>query len=65
MIRDRNDLATKQRSEKAIGPACLIHRRDVDQLVVHEDVHAFVAGDRLEREIQRSDFYRHYIARHR
>ena len=37
--------------------------RHVNQLVVHDDVHALVAGNRLERKVQRRDLHRQRITR--
>ena len=48
----------------AVGPDRLIHRRNVNQFVVHQDVHAVVSGDRLECEVERSDLDGHRIPRH-
>ena len=64
MIGNRDDLPSEQRPEEPVGPGRLIHRRDMNQLVVQEDVHAIVAGDRLEGKIQRRDLDRDDVARH-
>jgi hypothetical protein len=56
-----DDLAAKQPAEEPIGPRCLIHRRHVDQLVVHDDVHPIVARDRLEGEAERRDLRQHRV----
>jgi hypothetical protein len=42
----------------------LIHRRHVDQLVVHDRVQALVGGDRLEGEAERGDLHHHHVAGH-
>ena len=59
------DLAAKQSAEGAIGSRRLIHRDDVNQLVVHQHRHPLVRRDGLEGEVERRDLERHDVARDR
>jgi hypothetical protein len=57
-------LAAKEPPERSIRTGGLIHRRDMNQLVVHDDVHAVVAGDRFESEAEGRDLRHHRVVRH-
>ena len=48
LLGDRQHFSAEQTPEDPIAPRRLVHRRDVDQLVVHQRVHALVGRNRLE-----------------
>jgi hypothetical protein len=65
LLGDRQHLAVEQPAEHPVRPCRLVHRRHVDQLVIHDHVHALVGGKRLERKSQRRDLHADQVARHR
>ena len=64
LLGDRVDLAAKQPPEEPVAPGRLVHRRDVNQLVVHDGRHPLVGGERFEGEAQRRDLHHQRVARH-
>ena len=64
LLRDRQHLSAEQLPEEPVAPRGLVHRRDVDELVVHQRVHPLVGGDGLVDERDGRDLHRDQIARH-
>jgi hypothetical protein len=65
LFRDRQDLSAKEPAEQPIPPRTLVHRRHMDQLVVHDGVQSFVGRERFERETKRGNLNPDEIVRHR